>query len=79
VKSPMIEDADYIPDKGNYSELRVLRSGAGYYIGTTYTHGPGDEFPGLVEPGSRDSGYYATEAEAAAALAGRAWEQRAHP
>ncbi|UVN14238.1 hypothetical protein FBPa48_0029 [Pseudomonas phage vB_PaeP_FBPa48] len=48
----------------NYSDLKVLESGAGYYIGTLYTNSEQDEFPGLVEPGSRDSDYFQTRAEA---------------
>lgn len=55
MKSPMIANANYIADKGNYSELQVLRSGAGFYIGTIYT---GED--GIKEPGSRDSDYYPT-------------------
>ena len=41
-----------------YSELKVLMSAAGYYLGTTYQ--------GM--PGSRESGYFASEAEAEDAL-----------
>lgn len=62
MKSPMIENADYIEDKKGYSELQVLSSAAGYYVGTTYT----DE-DGFTEPGSRDSGYYRTYEDAVAA------------
>jgi hypothetical protein len=50
-------------ERDRYSDLKVLRSGAGFYLGTTYT---GDD--GFEEPGSRDSGYYATREEADAAL-----------
>lgn len=65
MKSPMVVNADYINEenKGNYSELMVMRSAAGYYVGTIYT-----EPDGFQEPGSRDSGYFATEEEAAAHL-----------
>lgn len=66
MKSPMVEDADYISDKTGYSELQVLQSGAGYYIGTIYTN-PSD---GCQEPGSRDSDYFATEEQAKKYLAG---------
>ena len=41
MKSPMVENAEYIKDKEKYSELQILRSGAGYYIGTLYMD-PGD-------------------------------------
>jgi hypothetical protein len=62
MKSPMVQNANYISDKGRYSELQVLRSGAGYYVGTIYH---GEDFD---EPGSRDSDYFRTEQEAAAYL-----------
>ena len=63
MKSPMVEHADYIPDKGNYSEMKVMKSGAGYYVGTVY-HNP----EGFDEPGSRDSDYFRTKAQAEAYL-----------
>ena len=50
--------------RANYSELQVLRSNAGWYVGTLYT----DPETGLTEPGSRDSGYYPNQAEAQKAL-----------
>ncbi|NEX60166.1 hypothetical protein G3574_03655 [Noviherbaspirillum sp. 17J57-3] len=57
----MITNADYIEpsQKGRYSPLQVLKSAAGYYIGTIYTDEYGDK-----EPGSRDSGYFATQEKA---------------
>jgi hypothetical protein len=57
----MVSSADYIDedDKGNYSELKVMRSAAGWYVGTEY-HDPA----GFTEPGSRDTGYFSTEREA---------------
>ena len=39
---------------GHYSELQVLRSPAGWYIGTMFWC---DEHGGYWEPGSRDSEY----------------------
>lgn len=63
MKSPMVRDAEYISDKGNYSELQVLRSPAGYYVGTLY-NAP----EGYQEPGSRDSDYFPTRADAEAYL-----------
>lgn len=54
MKSPMVKNAGYIKEKTGYSELQVLRSGAGYYIGTIYT----DPETGFREPGSRDSDYF---------------------
>lgn len=67
MQSPMIATADYIAaeEKGRYSELQVLQSGAGWYIGTLY-YEPGSKFG---EPGSRDSGYFPTQEAAEQALA----------
>jgi len=54
-------------------ELRVLHSGAGFYIGTTA--GIEDDIPG--EPISRDSeDYYETHEEAVHHLIDRTWTQR---
>lgn len=47
-------------NNGEYSELRVLYSNAGYYIGRTYNG---------IEPGSRESKYYNTIEEAEFILA----------
>ena len=43
-------------DLAKFSDLQVLRSAAGWYIGTIHT----DE-KGFQEPGSRDSTYFASE------------------
>jgi hypothetical protein len=43
----------------NYSDLRVLRSAAGWYVGTIYCPDSKTE-----EPGSRDTGYFASKEEA---------------
>jgi hypothetical protein len=59
VKSRMIQAASYIPDadKKLYSDLKVMHSAAGFYIGTVY------DCPDLGPcPGSRDSGYYSDRA-----------------
>lgn len=75
MKSPMVEGLDCIKDKENYSDLEVLCSGAGFYIGTMY-HNP----EGFWEPGSRDSwDYYQTREEAQAALDNKTFTQRVHP
>jgi hypothetical protein len=65
MKSPMITVADYIKpeDKGSYTELQVLKSAAGYYVGTLY-----NDPEGWQEPGSRDSDYFATREAAQAWL-----------
>jgi hypothetical protein len=44
---------------GKYSDLKVMRSEAGYYVGTEYVNDDG-----FVEPGSRESGYFKTREEA---------------
>lgn len=64
MKSPMVENAEYIIDKEGYSELKVMRSAAGYYIGTEYV----DPVDGLREPGSRDSDYFPNREQAEAFL-----------
>lgn len=56
MKSPMVENADYIEDQGNYTELMVLHSPAGYYVGTMYNNPDGYQ-----EPGSRDSDYFVSK------------------
>jgi hypothetical protein len=70
MRSPMIESADYIvpEEKGGYTDLQVLMSGAGYYIGTMYEERDEKGEITWQEPGSRDSGYYATREEAQSAL-----------
>ncbi len=62
MKSPMIQAASYITseDKKNYSDMGIMKSAAGYYIGTIYNNPDG-----FQEPGSRDSHYFATYQEAA--------------
>lgn len=76
MKSPQIEFANYIDkdEKELYSDLQVLRSNAGFYIGTIYNNPEGYQ-----EPGSRDSGYYPTREEAQKALDSGNWEQRMTP
>lgn len=54
----MVESAEYISEKTGYSELQVLQSGGGYYIGTMYNGI--DEYGPFEEPGSRDSDYFKT-------------------
>lgn len=70
MKSQMIEKGDFIPEeeKGSYSELQVLCSGAGYYVGTLYQERDGNGEIIWEEPGSRDSGYFRTEVQAQAFL-----------
>lgn len=46
-------------NKAGYSDLRVLQSGGGWYVGTVYT-----DADGFQEPGSRDTDYFPTREEA---------------
>ena len=55
-------------EDGEYSDLQVCQSGAGYYIGRMFKHNDNSDTPDLVEPGSRESDYYATRAAAEMAL-----------
>lgn len=59
----MIEDKE---SEKRYSDLQVLRSAAGFYIGTIYNN---PEMGGFQEPGSRDSTYFEHEEIAEQALA----------
>lgn len=63
MKSPMVENADYIAEKSGYSDLQVLSSPAGYYIGTMYVNVEADGSR-WEEPGSRDSDYFKTREDA---------------
>ena len=58
MRSPQVA-AHHSDEKGRYSELQVLQSAAGFYVGTVY-HAP----EGYTEPGSRDSGYFKTREDA---------------
>ena len=59
-------------EQGYYSELQVLLSGNGYYIGTLY-HDP----EGYSVPGSRDSvEYFPTAILAEEALRAGTWTRR---
>lgn len=55
-----------------------MQSPAGYYIGTEFVHNKDSDCAGMVEPGSRESGYYETKEEADNALK-HGWDQRQHP
>ena len=50
----------------NVSELKIMRSAAGWYIGRTCMD---DERPDMPMPYSRESDYYTTEKEAESILA----------
>jgi hypothetical protein len=59
MKSPMVTNLAEIQNKDQYTDLQVLKSPAGWYVGTMHI----DPEYG-AEPGSRDSGYFATKEEA---------------
>ena len=46
-----------------YSQLQVMYSAAGYWLGTIYTDSDGD-----TQPGTRESGYFMNEEQAEHAL-----------
>jgi len=56
--------------KRGYSELKVMESSAGYYLGTDYTM---DAYP---SPGSRETHYFNLISEAESAL--EDWKQGKH-
>jgi hypothetical protein len=64
MKSPMVLNCVFIDNKERYSDLQIMRSGAGWYIGTAYSNPLGFD-----EPGTRDSGYFAKREEAEKYLA----------
>jgi len=51
-------------ETARYSDIQVLKSNAGWYLGTVYS-----AVEGWKEPGSRDTDYYATEERAKESLA----------
>lgn len=64
-----------ITSDGHYSNVKVLQSAAGYYIGTIF-HGK----DGFDEPGSRESEeYYKDKIDAEFALETKIWTQREYP
>lgn len=64
MKSIQVANTMRESEQKDFSELQVLKSGAGWYIGTIFT----DPKTGFQEPGSRDTGYYASEEDAKLAL-----------
>lgn len=63
---------------GTYTDLMVLESAAGFYIGTLFIHEHSD-LAGLHEPGSRESEYFPTYEVALSALVNQSWTQRENP
>lgn len=64
MRSPMLVSRGL--DSPAYSPLKVMKSAAGYYVGTTHT----DPTYRFEEPGSRDSGYFGSREDAQAWLDG---------
>lgn len=73
MKSQSVIEAPYLTDadKARYSDLKVLLSAAGFYVGTTY-----HDKAGIEMPGTRDSGYFPTQEMAAHHLAKMEQEER---
>ena len=69
----MIEDKE---SEKRYSDLQVLKSAAGYYIGTIHNS---PEMGGFQEPGSRDSTYFPSAEAATLALTKLEMLVRLHP
>lgn len=68
-------DAKLFPNNFNgdrVSDLKVMNSGGGYYIGRSYW----DEEFGFEGPYSRESGYYATAEDAQLDLEAQSFEVR---
>jgi putative NADH-flavin reductase len=64
MKSLQVSTHIHPSEQPSYSDLQVLRSAAGWYVGTTYKSPEANFF----EPGSRDTDYFATKQEAEYAL-----------
>lgn len=65
MKSPMVQNLDYVENKDNYSDLQICLSSAGYYIGTVYIQYSKEGRPLYSEPGTRDSHQYFTSRQKA--------------
>lgn len=64
MKSLMVTNADYINDKSGYTDLQILKSAAGYFIGTLFEERDVTGKVIFVDMGSRDSDYFKTEEDA---------------
>lgn len=64
MKSPIVTNADYINDKSGYTDLQVLKSAAGYFVGTLFEERDATGEVIFIDMGSRDSGYFETKKEA---------------
>jgi hypothetical protein len=76
MKSHMVTALDLVPEtfevdtavRNGYSDLKVMQSAAGYYLGTSYEEYDAQGEIVWQEPGSRDGGYFASKAEAESSL-----------
>ena len=59
---------------GKYSDLQVMQSPAGWYVGTIFHNNDG-----FNEPGSRESEYFESQELAQQALDNESWTQRENP
>lgn len=64
MKSPMVEEGGFISDKENYTDMMVLESNGAWYVGTLHTYFDEELGMHVIDPGTRDSDYFATEKEA---------------
>ena len=66
IKSKIITNADYLTDKekSSFTELQVLHSNAGWYVGTMYEERDKDGNVLWTEPGTRDTDYFRSQADA---------------
>ncbi len=66
LKSKIVTEADYLTDKekSGYSELQVLHSNDGWYVGTYYEERDKDGKVLWTEPGSRDTDYFKSQEDA---------------
>ncbi len=71
MRSMMITGLD---EELRYTNLLVMRSAAGWYIGSYYVNENGSKVPG-----TRDSDYYPTKEMAEHDLINECWNQRSHP
>jgi hypothetical protein len=59
----LVDSHSKVKEAHLYSELKIMRSNAGWYVGTTFT-----DSTGFTEPGSRDTDYFSSKEDAEKAL-----------
>lgn len=75
MKGYLASKAEGLETEGTYSDLKVMKSNAGWYIGTTFIY----KEDGREEPGSRESEYFPNKEMAQDALNMNKWKQREYP